>query len=395
MTLFRYYALSDEGKKITGVIDADSYIMAKNRLRKDQVMVTDLVALEEKRREIVLSSSLLLDFTRALSQLLRAGLPLYESLLTLEEKYRRHKVHPLFLDLCDRLKCGTPFSDALKYYPKSFDEVYICMVKAAEQTGSLPHIFEQLVLLISRQQKLKKQLVSAMIYPAFLGGFCLVVVSLLLFFVIPSMAELFEGRQLHPLTQTVLNLSRFVNHHGLTLLALLAAACLGLVFAIRRKKSRIILHQLALKVPFLKTLTLEASLIRFCRSASILLIGGVPLIEALRLSRKAMNNILLEDVIDQAAKKIVEGKSLSSELKTFPLIPSLVVRMLAISEETGKVAPMLHNIADIYEEELEKNLTQLTTLLQPALLLLLGLIIGVVLLSILIPLTDVGSILQT
>lgn len=395
MTLFRYYAFSEAGKKITGVIDADSYTMAKERLRKDQIMVTDLVAFEEKRREIVLSSPLLLDFTRALSQLLRAGLPLYESLLTLEEKYQRHKTHPLFLDLCDRLKCGTPFSEALKHYPKSFDEVYICMVKAAEQTGSLPHIFEQLVLLTSRQQKLKKQLVSAMIYPAFLGGFCLIVVSLLLFFVIPSMAELFEGRELHPLTQTVLNLSRFVQHHGLALLALLIAFGCGFVFVVRRKKNRIILHQLALKVPLLKALTLEASLIRFCRSASLLLIGGVPLIETLRLSSKTMNNILLENVIDQAAKKIVEGKSLSSELKTSPLIPPLVIRMLAISEETGKVAPMLHNIADIYEEELEKNLAQLTTLLQPALLLLLGLIVGVVLLSILIPLTDVGSILQT
>jgi general secretion pathway protein F/type IV pilus assembly protein PilC len=395
MGLFRYQALSAQGKKVSGVIDADSFVMAKERLRKEQVMVTRLEALADKRKEIALPPSLLLDFTRALGQLLRAGLPLYESLVTLEEKYKRHKAHPLFLDLCDRLKCGVSLSEALKKYPKTFDEIYVCMVKSAEQTGSLPSIFEQLTMLISRQHKLKKQLVSAMIYPAFLGGFCLVVVSMLFFFVIPSMSELFEGRQLHPLTHIVLSMSRFVNAHGILLLAAIASFISLTIFAVKRKASRIYMHQLALKVPFLKTLTLEASLIRFCRCSSILLTGGIPLLEALRLSRKVMNNILLEGVIEKAAQKVVEGRSLTSELKNSPLIPAMVIRMLAISEETGKVAPMLHNIADIYEEELEKNLTQLTTLLQPALLLLLGLIVGVVLLSILIPLTDVGSMIQT
>lgn len=395
MSLFRYYALSDQGKKISGVIDADSYVMAKERLRKEQIMVTHIEALKEKRREISLSPPLLLDFTRALGQLLRAGLPLYESLLTIEEKYRRHKAHPLFLDLCDRIRSGTLLSDGLKGYPKTFDEIYVCMIKSAEQTGSLPSIFEQLTLLISRQQKLKKQLISSMIYPAFLGAFCLIVVALLFFFVIPSMAELFEGRELHPLTQTVLSLSNFLNTHGISLMVTTLFITGLSAFAVRRKESQIFLHRLALKIPFFKSLTLEAALIRFCRCSSILLGGGVPLPETLRLSRTVMNNILLENVIEKTAQKIIEGESLTSEFRNSSLIPPLVTRMLSISEETGKMAPMFQNIADIYEEELEKNLAQLMTLLQPALLLLLGLIVGVVLLSILIPLTDVSSLLQT
>jgi general secretion pathway protein F/type IV pilus assembly protein PilC len=164
------------------------------------------------------------------------------------------------------------------------------------------------------------------------------------------------------------------------------------IYALRKKEGRLFLQKLSLKIPMLKTLILQAALVRFCRSFSILLAGGVPLLDSLRLSRKVMNNLLLEQVIENAEKKIVEGKPLSAELKTSPLIPALVIRMLAISEETGNVAPMLQNIADIYEEELEKNLLQLTTLLQPILLMTLGLIVGVVLLSILIPLTDVGSI---
>jgi general secretion pathway protein F/type IV pilus assembly protein PilC len=395
MGLFRYQALAANGKKVTGVIDADSLLLAKERLRKEQVLVTHLEVLQETRKGIVLPPPLLLDFTRSLGQLFRAGLPLYESLLTLEEKYRGNKAHPLFLDLCDRLKSGSSFSEALKHYPRSFNEVYVCMVKAAEQTGSLPHIFDQLYFLISRQHKLKKQLLSALTYPAFLAGFCFLVTLVLLLFVVPSMAELFEGRTLHPLTQMVLSLSRFITHYGsLMLLGVVGFTALTVTWA-RRAESRILFHKLMLKLPFLKTLILQSSLIRFCRCASILLTGGVPLLEALSLSRKVMHNALLEEVIGDAASSVAEGKSLSGELQKSPYIPSLMIRMLALSEETGKVAPMLHNVAEIYEEELEKNLTQLTTLLQPILLLLLGLIVGVVLLSVLIPLTDVSSILET
>lgn len=395
MTLFRYQALTEQGKKVSGVIDADSYLVAKERLRRDQIMVTKLEALKETRREIKFPPSLLLSFTRELAQLLRAGLPLYESLVTLEEKYRRYKAHPLFLDLSDRLKSGSSFSGALEHYPRTFDEVYISMVKAAEQTGSLPTIFEQLSLLLSRHQKLKKQITSALAYPAFLGGFCMLVIFSLLFFVIPSMAELFEDRALHPITRGVLSLSWFVTHYTAQIFLSILVFFAGLYYALRHKRGKIVLHKIFLCIPFVKTLILEASLARFTRSLSLLLLGGVPLVEALRLSRKMLKSPLLEEVVERAGKKIIEGKSLTSELKTSPLIPSLMIRMLSLSEETGKMAPMLHNLAEIYEEELEKNLLQLTTLLQPILLLILGLIVGVVLLSVLLPLTDVSSILET
>jgi general secretion pathway protein F/type IV pilus assembly protein PilC len=269
------------------------------------------------------------------------------------------------------------------------------MVRAAEQTGSLAYTFDQLSLLLSKHQKLKKQLISALTYPAFLGGFCCLVLFALLFFVVPSMAELFEGRELHPITQTVLNLSWFVTHHTASLsLGLLLIT--GLVYyGLRHPAGKKKMHEAILRVPFVKTLILQAALIRFTRSLSLLLAGGVPLIEALRLSRQTMRHPLLEEIVQKAEEKIVEGQPLSEELKRSPLIPPLMIRMLAISEETGKMAPMLQSVAEIYEEELEKSLLQLTTLLQPILLLFLGLIVGLVLLSILLPLTDVSSIMQT
>lgn len=394
MALFRYRALTAEGKNVSGVIDADSLSLAKERLGKQQVMVTHLLPLNAKEKEASLDSALLLTFTREIGQLLGAGLPLYESLLTIEEKYRKHKAHPLFLDLCDRLKSGSSFSAALKNYPKSFDRIYLSMVQAAEQSASLPYVFDQLSALISKQQKLRKQITSALLYPAFLGSFCLFVIFALLLFVIPSMQELFEGRALHPLTQTVLFLSRFVNEKGLFLLAGFGTLIFSLYFLFQKKEGRIFLQNLCLKLPFFKTVLVQSALIRFARATSILLTGGVPLLEALSLSRKVMKNILLEKVIEDAERSIVEGKRLSAHLASSPLIPSLVSRMLSIAEETGKMAPMLESIANIYDDDLERDLMQMTALIQPALLLVLGGVVGLVVLSILLPLTDVSSFLN-
>ncbi len=394
MALFRYKALNDMGKKVVGVIDADSLALAQERLLREQVMVTDLTLLEKKEDKIVLSPPLLLNFTRELSQLLRAGLPLYESLLTIEEKYRRHRTHPLFLDLCDKLKSGSSLSHILKKYPKSFDAIYLSLVHAGEKSGSLPQIFDQLTLLISRQQRLKKQLISSLTYPGILFGFCMIVVASLLFFVVPSLQELFDGRNVHPLTRTVLAISKWVNANTLLLFSALTALVVGPMVFLRMPNGRLLLQRFLLKVPIFKTLLLDSALIRFCRSCSLLLAGGVPLIEALTLARKTMKLVELEQAIESAEKKIVEGERLSQQLKRSPLIPPVVIRMLSIAEETGTMGHMLQKIAEIYDEELEKNLAQLTTFLQPALLLTLGAIVGLVVLSILLPLTDVSSFMN-
>lgn len=393
MAIFRYKALTETGKKISGVIDADSYDLAKERLRRERVLVTKLSTIE-KNREVVLSSQLLLAFTREMVQLLSAGLPLYESLLTVEEKYRRHSCHSLLLDLCDKLKGGEYLSKALKAYPKSFDPIYISMVQAGEKTGSLSWAFEQLYELIKRRQKLKKQLISAMAYPMFLAGFCFILVTALLLFVIPSMRELFEDRSLHPLTRMVISLSGFLEKWFLMLLLGLGFTVSLLVYFYRKPEGKKHFQQMLQKLPIVKTVHLQAALIRFCRSSAILIKGGVPLTSALSISRKSMRHSILEVVIEKAEKRLIEGSSLSKELKQSPFIPPLVTRMLSIAEDTGKLPEMLKSLSDIYDSELEQSLAQITTFLQPALLILLGGTVGLVILSILLPLTDVSSIIS-
>src|SRR5579883_1211435 len=201
MPLFRYQALSPEGKKMSGVIEADSLSVAKERLRSRQIFVTNLSISSGSRVIPQLKGQKRLAFTRELSQMLKAGLPLYDAMVTIEEKYRRDPGHPLLLDIIDRLKQGQSFSSALKFYPTTFDEIYIAMVHSAEETGTLTEVFSQLSQLLEKREKLRKQFVSALIYPAFLLSFAFLVTMGLFFIVVPSMADLFEGRSVHPLTE--------------------------------------------------------------------------------------------------------------------------------------------------------------------------------------------------
>lgn len=393
MALYQYTEIAPDGRKRLGMINADSVELAKERLRKEQVFITKLSPYTKKGAEQLLSPSLLINFTRDLHTLLHAGLPLYDTLITLEEKYRSTKMHSIFLDLCDQVKEGRLFSAALADYPKVFDTIYLSMVKAGEESGSLEGSFAELEKLICRNQELRKKLSSAMIYPIFLGGFCTLVTILLLFVLVPSMSELFEGRTLHPITQGVLAVSHFLRDHSLTIGSSVGALFLALLFCLRHPKGKEKTKELSLHLPLIKRLFVETIMARFCRVFSILFKGGVSMIDCLRLSREVMKHQSFEQLIVRAEKRVLEGKPLSGELEKSPHIPKLVVRMLAIAEESGRVAEMMHHLSEIYEEDIEKSLSRITTLLQPIMLLFLGVVIAIVLLAILLPLTDVGSML--
>ncbi len=396
MPLFQYKAIGLEGKEIKGIIDADSLLMAKERLRKQKLLITSLNAITNSpKSRAVLTEAQLLSFTRELAQLLKAGLPLYEALVTIEEKHRSASNHVLFASLCDLLKNGSSLSSALARYPETFHEIYLSMVRASEQSGSLHEAFEQLTLLIIKQQKLKKQLFSSLAYPAFLGCFCILVMGALFFFVIPSMKELFEGRPVHVLTGIVIALSDFLRKYAFLEGLLVFFTVTGVVFLSRVSSFRKKCSQWLLSFPYVKKIAAQSALIRFFRGTTMLLQGGVPLVESLKFARKIVHNQILGDLIMEAEAKMVEGEKMSRIFSKARFIPPLVVRMLAVGEETGNMQGVMLSLAEIYEEELDKDLQQLSTFLQPALLLFLGGVVGIVVLSILLPLTDVSSFVSS
>jgi len=394
MPLYQYVSLTASGKKQRGIIDADSYEVAREKLTKQKIIVTRLTEHRSKKKEGILSKSELLHFTRDLAQFLRSSLPLYESLVAIEEKYRSHVNHSLFLDLCDLVKQGKSLSMALRKYPQSFDSIYLSMVSAAEETGNLSRVFQELTDLIAKSQKLKKQLVSALIYPAFLSAFCLIILGGLFFFLIPSMKELLVDRNLHPLTEGILGISSFLESHLISFSVSFLCLVIGLITFFKSRRGKELGQKFLLKIPFLKEFITETVLIRFCHTLSVLLSSSVPVVQALRHAKKIMHHPLFEQAVEQAEKGLIEGKRLSEELSKSPLIPKIVIRILQISEETGNTAEMFKNISQIYEENIERTLSRLTTLIQPVLLLVLGVIVGIILLAVLLPLTDVSSFIQ-
>jgi general secretion pathway protein F/type IV pilus assembly protein PilC len=391
MAHFWFKAVEVGGKSRSGVIEAASEKDARESIRAQGLQLVNMRMKASSSKATPLRGEELVQFTHQLARLIEAGIPLYESLVALEEHTRGEKWHGIVLRLRDHVKEGLALSQALAFFPKSFDRLYLSMIKAGEATGTLGVVCERLSSLLDRQHKLKRQLWTALLYPMLLGGFAFVVVCLLLLFVVPSIEALFEGRPISGLTGVVLLSSRFFTRFW-PLCFLAIGACIGwgywyLSHPPRRLKGQ----KLLMRLPLIKTVLTQAATARFSRTMFTLLKGGVNLIDSLASSRQVMRNPLLENVVEHAAARVIEGERLSTELKKSSLIPQMVPRMLAIGEEGGDVTVMFQKIAEVYEAELEKSLSRLTALAQPVILIVMGGVVGIVMLAVLLPLTDASA----
>lgn len=391
MPLYQYQSLDSLGKKRSGMIEGQNERDAREKLREKGLMVTNLKSKNATRSRENLKGDHLLGFTILLGQLLNAGIPLYESLVTIEEEYRHEPFHRVIMSLCEQVKSGTSLSQAMGNFPSSFDKLYISMVEAGEAAGALPQILDRLTGLLQRQNQLKKKIVTALIYPAILACFALLVITLLLGFVVPSIEGIFADRQLNSYTEFVLGLSRFMRQNWWIYLPILTTLGVWGYFKLRTPAGKLKLERLMLRMPFIRSLIIQTAVSRFCRTMGTLQQGGVTMIDSLRLAREVMQNATLEEEVRVAEAKIIEGSSLSLELSRSRWIPHMVPRMLAVGEETGNLVTMLNKVAEIYEEEMEKSLERVMALAQPVILIFMGAIIGMVLLAILLPLTDVSS----
>lgn len=390
MALYQYEYLTKRGKKIS-CIQAESLEDAKIELSKQKKAVLKVTPFPIKQIATLSLSSLSL-FTQELAKLLQAGLPLFEALYSLEEKYQNQKTYHLILDLKDQVKSGQLLSQALNRHPKTFDSFYICLVKNGEASGSLFQSLEEIAQVLEKKLSLRKKILSALLYPCMLMGFCLVVLMTLLFYVIPSLADLLEDRPTQSLTRMVLFASSWCISHKMELLLFSTLIVASLATFSYLPKTRQKMKEFFTRLPILRGFAQKIALLRFCKSLSSLLKGGVPLLQALQLAKNRMGHPSLEKTLFQVEKGILEGGKLSEELGKSSQVPRLMVRLLALSEQGGNVSVMLDYICQIYEEELERSLLRLTTLLQPALLIFLGAVVGLVLISVLLPLTDMSAL---
>lgn len=392
MPLFKYSAIDGQAKKRSGLIEAQNERDAREKLRDQGLMVMSVTTKTGGASRESLRGDNLLNFTVQLSQLINAGIPLYQSLGTIEEQYRGEPFHAVMMSLCEQIKSGTALSQAMSIHPGSFDKLYVSMIAAGESAGALGEVLEKLSLFIGKQMRLRRQIITAMIYPSILAAFALVVITLLMTFVLPSIEGIFEGRKLNGFTQAILNISYIFRTYWWIYVPLLAGGIAFLTYYMRSEKGRLWRERNFLKLPLLRTVMVQASVARFCRTLGTLLGGGLNIIESLQISREVMRNIVLESEVKRAEVNIVGGSSLSAELTKSKWFPKMVSRMLAVGEDTGTSSIMLGRIADMYEEEVEKSLDRVMAMAQPVILLFMGVVIGSVLLAILLPLTDISSL---
>lgn len=392
MPLFQYQAIDPQGKRKGGLIEAQDDRDAKAKLREMGVMVISVAVKTSVTSRQNLKGENLLAFTHQLSQLVSAGIPLFESLLAIEEQCRGESYHRIILSLCEQIKGGSSLSQAMSAYPDSFNKLYTSMILAGESVGVLNLVLEKLALLLSRQMKLKGEITTAMVYPGVLACFSLLIIVMLMTFVVPSIEGIFAERKLNGFTQFVLSVSHIFRGYWWLYLPILAATVSFIVYKLRTPAGKVWLERNLLRVPVIRTLMVQAAVARFCRTMGTLQQGGLPMIESLRISRDVMRNVVLEEDVKNAEARIIEGSSLGHELGKSKWFPLLVSRMLSVGEDSGSSVAMLNTIADIYEGEVEKSLSRVMALAQPIILIFMGVIIGTVLLAILLPLTDVSSL---
>lgn len=392
MPLYHYQAIESSGKKRKGFIEADTEKEAKLKLRDQGIFLTHLSSKGELSSKQNLKSSDLSNFTLLLSQLISSGIPLYESLLALEEQMRGAKSHRIILSLAEQVKGGARLSQAMQTFPDSFDPLYTSMIAAGESGGHLSDVLEKLNQLLIKREKLKKELMTAMIYPAILAGFALLVITVMLTFVIPSIEGIFSEGKLNGFTRFVIDASQFFRKKAWIYLPVIAGLITLFYFQLKKPKVKDWIFNQLLKTPIIGKIMVQSSLCRYCRTLSSLTTGGVPLVEALKLSRATLQNPLMEEEMVRVEGRIIEGSRLSYELNQSIYVPKLVPRMVAIGEEAGKLPEMLNKVADIYEEELDKAIKRALALMQPVILLVMGAIIGLILIAILLPLTDLSNL---
>ncbi len=392
MPLFQYQGMDAQGKRKKGLIEAQNDKEAKDKLRDMGIMVIKVATKARVSSRQSLKGESLLTFTLQLSQLVGAGVPLYESLLAIEGQCRNEPYHRIVLSLCEQIKAGAALSQAMATYPESFNKLYCSMIAAGEAIGALDVVLDKLWHLLSRQMKLRGEAITAMVYPGILASFSFLIIIMLLGFVVPSIEGIFAERKLNGFTQFVLNVSHFFRDYWWLYIPAFFGIVGFVVYQIRSPAGKLWIERNALKVPLIRTLVMQTSVARFCRTMGTLQQGGLPFIESLRISREVMRNVVIEEEIKRAEARIIEGSTIGIELGRTKWFPPMVAQMLAVGEESGTTITMFNKIADMYEQEVEKTLARVMALAQPVILIVMGAVIGTVLMAILLPLTDVSSL---
>ena len=336
----------------------------------------------------------LIPFTRQLASMLGAGMTILASIQTLGEQNSDPEFKKVLQHLCDVIESGAPLSNGLADYPQLFDDMYVNMVIAGEQSGEFANIMKRLANILQSSSRLRKKVKSAMTYPTVIVSIALLLAAGLIQFVVPVFAEMFSGfgKKLPWLTQTLVDISNFVKSWWYVIGGVIFVG----VILFRRWKAttagHLALDRFKLKLPVFGILNQKAAIGRFSRLLAQMVAAGVPILKSLEVVAGSLDNFVLENSVLAARREVEQGNQLSPSLQGKPFMPVLMIRMLAAGEKAGKVEDMLESVADTYDEEVEVMLNTLTSLMEPFLMVFLGVVIGTIVIAMFLPIFSLGSL---
>ena len=401
MAAFRYEALDSAGRTVSGMVLADTARQARDQLRAQGLLPSQIdraQAVERARRLWArgLSSADLSLLTRQLATLLQSGLTMERALDALIEETAEPLARETLTGVKSEVTGGSSLAGALAAYPASFPDFYRALVHGGEESGALPNVLEQLADYLDARQALIQKTTLALIYPALVSGVAALIVTGLLVYVVPQVVDVFQqSRQSLPvLTRGLIGLSHFLREAWPVLVVLVAGAAVAARLALRRDAVRRRWHALILRLPWLGSLVRSVNTARFASTLAILVTGGVPLLAALTSCAGAMSNLVMREAIERAIERVREGTGLARALADRHVFPPLLVHLVASGEASGKLDQMLDRAARLQTQSLERRLAVFLTVLEPAMVLLLGGMVLMIVLAILLPIIQINQLVR-
>ncbi|MEW6269098.1 MAG: type II secretion system F family protein [Thermodesulfobacteriota bacterium] len=407
MPVFAYEGRTASGKVLRGNMEAPSREAVINRLRAQRIQpITGKIRERGKGldREISLPGFRaavkpkdVVIFTRQLTTMIDAGMPLVQILDILANQSDNKTFARQIREVKEAVEAGATLSDALRKFPKSFDELYVNMVQAGEVGGILDTILGRLSVYMEKMLSLKRKIKGAMIYPATIVSVAVIVTLILLVFVIPVFAELFASfdRALPLPTQIVISLSNFVIAYLHVMIAAAVGAVVGIRYTYRTERGRLFLDRVMLRFPILGELIRKAAIARFSRTLGTLVSSGVPILDSLTITSRTAGNKVVERAGFMIRESISQGRTMLEPLMQSGVFPPMVCQMIGAGEMTGAIDQMLQKIADFYEEEVDVAVANLTALMEPLVIVVLGTVIGGLVISMYLPIFQLGSLLSS
>jgi len=334
-------------------------------------------------------------FTRQFSTMIDAGLPLVQCLEILGTQSENKTFKTILLDIKETVEGGSTFAEALKKHPKVFDELYVNLVAAGEVGGILDTILSRLAVYIEKNQKLRKKVKSAMVYPICILIVAVVVLMVLLYYVIPVFEKMFADfgskQALPAVTQNLIDLSQWMRKNWYIVFGTLIGVPIAIHYFKKHPKGRYLWDKMMLKAPIIGNLLRKVAVAKFTRTLGTMVSSGVPILDALDIVAKSAGNKVVEEGIYYAREKISEGKTMAEPLAESKVFPGMVVQMIAVGENTGALDQMLNKIADFYDEEVDAAVDALTSLMEPLMLVVLGGMVGYFMIAMYLPIFELAG----